>query len=129
MRCIYNISFLYSAYSSTYTSICPSKSVLFLFAFFYISPHNPAAVQCCGSQCFIYHCVHREDIFHPPGHVAVPDRSLSVCWLNYGAWEGRQERFRDKRRNSPQPFSDTVACDFMEMVCLKEKSDISCLKK
>lgn len=65
--------------------------LLHLFSFFpSFHPLSLAVVECCSSQCFIYHCVPREDMFHPPGRVAVPNRSQSVCWLNNGAKEGRE---------------------------------------
>lgn len=79
-----------SAFYNLFTSPMPLFALLILISF--SPPFHPlssAAVECCGSQCFIYHCVPREDMFHPPSRVAVPDRSQSVCWLNNGASEGR----------------------------------------
>lgn len=69
-------SAFYTVYFCPCTFVCPSDFAGFFFSF---HPLNPAAAECCGSQCFIYHCVPREDMFHPPGRVAVPDRSQSVC--------------------------------------------------
>lgn len=94
-------------------SVCPSDFAPSLSLSFFLSsfhPLNPAAVEWCGSQCFIYHCVPREDMFHPPGRVAVPDRSQSVCWLNNGARDGRkreEERGRaaETERILPLPLS------------------------
>lgn len=71
-------------YSTSAFEIClppflPLFALLILLHFFLFHPLNPAAAERCGSQCFIYHCVPREDMFHPAGRVAVPDRSQSVC--------------------------------------------------
>lgn len=82
-------SAFYNLFTSIYTSVCPSRFAPSLLFFPFFTHPYPAAVECCGSQCFIYHCVPREDMFHPPGRVAVPDRSQSVCWLNNGAREGK----------------------------------------
>lgn len=75
---------------------------------------NPSwAEQPCDSQRFIYHCVPREDMFHPPGHVAVADRFESVSWLNSGVRGWEKEKERKKKRE--KPFSTFT----FNMICIK----------
>lgn len=71
-----------------------------LFSPHLVSSTLRGAEQRCDSQRFIYHCVPREDMFHPPGRVAVPDRLQSVSGLNSGARGRGKERERQRMRES-----------------------------
>lgn len=117
-KCISNICILYSVYFYSSTFVCPSDFAptsffsLSLSPFYSSSSLHPldaAVVECCGSRCFIYHCVPREDMFHPPGRVAVPDRSPSVCWLNNGARGGGVGE-AERERGSPLSISNSHDC-------------------
>lgn len=110
---------LHFVYLSSYTFVCTSD-----FATFHFFPPrslNPScAEQWCDSQRFIYHCVPREDMFHPPGRVAVADRLQSVSWLNSGVRGREKERGRDRERerNPFLPSVPTWNAKCIQLLCL-----------